>query len=136
MRSRLLLVEDNVLAATAIVLALADHGFDVEVVNLGRQAVGRLIQRSFDVVLIDLTLPDLDGGTLAEMIRSDWPDLPIILTSGYDRPARLAALLESRFTAFLQKPFEIASLLSEIEAQRSGSQRTRTDPRRPRGHFW
>ncbi|HWS72826.1 MAG TPA: response regulator [Thermoanaerobaculia bacterium] len=133
MRRRLLLVEDNVVAAAAIQLALVDQGFDTEVVNLGRQAIGRLIQSRFDAVVIDLTLPDLDGGALAEMIRYDWPDLPMILMSGYDRPARLAPFLENRLTAFLQKPFEITALVSEIELRlsrsRESSGRASTSPR-------
>jgi DNA-binding response OmpR family regulator len=53
--SRLLLVEDNLMAAEAVRSALVDHGFSVQVINVGRQAIGSLIQRPADVVVIDLT---------------------------------------------------------------------------------
>ena len=129
MRRRLLLVEDNEVAASAIQAALADQGFETEVVHLGRQAIGRLIQSPFDAVVIDLTLPDLDGGALAEMIRYDWPELPMILTSGYERPARISCCLENRFTAFLQKPFEITALISEIETRMARSRTTKAAAR-------
>jgi two-component system response regulator PrrA len=118
--SRLLLVEDNLLAAEAVRLALMAHGFTVQVINVGRQAIGSLIQRPADVVVIDLTLPDVDGCALAQMIRKDWPNLPIILTSGYDQPVRLDSFLTNRQTAFIQKPYDIDSLISTIEAQMSG----------------
>ncbi|MCU1228264.1 MAG: hypothetical protein JWO97_1148 [Acidobacteria bacterium] len=117
MGSRLLLVEDNVLAADAVRLALLEYGFIVQVINVGRQAIGSLIQRPADVVVIDLTLPDVDGCALAQMIRQEWPDLPIILTSGYDQPLRLASFLKNRQTAFIQKPYDVAALIETIEAQ-------------------
>jgi len=126
---RLLLVEDDIQAANAIRFALAEYGFEVQTVNVGRQAIGTLIRHQSDAVVIDLTLPDVDGGALAKMIRHDWPDLPIIVVSGYEKPAGLAPLLEQRKTAFLQKPYDIGTLVEAIEARILPTAQTRFSPR-------
>ena len=115
-RANVLLVEDNVGAAQALKLALEAYGFQVEVVHTGRETVGMLIHQKSDVIVVDLTLPDIDGAVVAEMVRRDWPDLPIILTSGYAQPARIADFLGKRNTAFLQKPYTIDALIDAIEA--------------------
>ncbi len=115
MPTRLLLVEDDLLAAQALRYALTEHGFDVEVVSTGRAAIGELIHHQSEVMVIDLTLPDLDGAALTELVRRDWPNLPIVLTSGHERPPRLLPLLANRQTSFLQKPFELTTLIQVIQ---------------------
>ena len=111
---RLLLVEDNAVVAECIRHALAEEQFDVRVVDAGRRVIGEILHRRPDAVILDLTLPDLDGVVVAELVRRDWPDLPIIFTSGHPEPASLAALLRHPHTAFLQKPFEIETLVRAI----------------------
>ncbi|HEX2832878.1 MAG TPA: response regulator [Thermoanaerobaculia bacterium] len=113
---RLLLVEDNVVAANAIASALAEHGIEAHLVYCGREAVGKLIHSEAQAAVIDLTLPDIDGVTVAEIIRRNWPEIPIILTSGHTEPAAAWALLKDGRTAFLQKPFDLDVLLTMIHA--------------------
>ncbi|MGN6184464.1 MAG: response regulator transcription factor [Thermoanaerobaculia bacterium] len=114
---RLLLVEDNEVVAHAIQEALIERGIDVHLVHTGRESIGKLIHCEAQAVIIDLTLPDIDGLDIAEIIRRNWSDIPIILTSGYCEPAGAGALLNDGRTAFLQKPFEVDVLLAMIRAR-------------------
>jgi len=111
---RLLLVEDDVHAADGLKLALDDHGFQVRVVHLGRETVGVLIHEETDVLILDLTLPDIDGAVVGEIVRRGWPDLPIVITSGHEQPERLATLMAGRRIAYLRKPYTIDALIEVI----------------------
>lgn len=133
---RLLLVEDNVVAANAIASALAERGIEAHVVYCGREAVGKLIHSEAQAAVIDLTLPDIDGVTVAEIIRRNWPEIPIILTSGHAEPAAAWALLKDGRTAFLQKPFDLDVMITLIHALvRPAANVTNTPkPSAPAGH--
>jgi DNA-binding response OmpR family regulator len=116
-RIRLLLVEDNVIAGDAVRLALNEYGFDVRVVHAGRDAASALRRHGAEAVVLDLSLPDLHGAVVAEMLRRDWPDLPIVITTGHAKSERLDPLLANPQTAFLQKPYDIADLITLIQSR-------------------
>jgi len=113
---RVLLVEDNPLAADGMCLVLRDHGYHVRVVHHGREALGMVMHYRPDAVIIDVTLPDLDGAIVARAVRNRCPKLPIIFTTGLDRPARLDPMLREPHTALLRKPYAFEDLIAEIEA--------------------
>jgi DNA-binding response OmpR family regulator len=114
---RLLLVEDNIQAARAVQLALLEHGFEVQVIHCGREVPGALAHHQSQVLVLDLTLPDIDGVVVAELVRRDWPHVPLILTTGHQRSALIEPLLRNAQTAFLQKPYEISELVRLIQAR-------------------
>ena len=113
---RLLVVEDNLVAAEGMRLVLKDHGYHVRVVHLGREALGMVMHYHPDAVILDVNLPDLDGAIVARAVREHSPDLPIIFTTGLDRPARLDAMLREPHTSLLRKPYGFDDLIAEIEA--------------------
>jgi DNA-binding response OmpR family regulator len=114
-RIRVLLVEDNDLVAEGLRFALTERGFEVEIIRDGWAAIGWMTTEVPEVIVVDLTLPDLDGLVVAEMARRDWPEMPVIIMSGLEEPISVTALLQNRQTAFLQKPFEVDSLVAAIE---------------------
>jgi len=106
---RVLFVVDNgqwVRAAETLV-----KRFEVEVVELGRKVPERI--RAYDphVLVLDVKLSHLNGLTVAELLRADWPDLPIVFASEDYDPAE-ARLPE--MTAFLPKPYSIGTLTDMI----------------------
>ena len=126
-RIRLLLVEDNVVAGEGVRLALTEYGFDVRVVNAGRDACGALKRHGAQVVVLDLSLPDLHGTVVAEMLRRDKPDLPIIVVSGHAKCDSLDPLLASPNTAFLHKPYSLDELVGLIHSRVSPETNTRRE---------
>jgi CheY-like chemotaxis protein len=114
MRQRVLLVEDNEILAAGISALLVDEGFEVDVIGQGRPVIAMMARRCPDVLVLDLTLPDISGIAVAAAVRRKWPSLPIIFTSGHaELPGLQEALADSR-SAMLQKPFEIQWLLDAI----------------------
>lgn len=112
---RFLLVEDNPVLADGLSWALTDLGHEVSVVALGRQAIGMIQHRLPDAVILDISLPDIDGVLVAEFIRRDHPDLPIVFASGHDgdQPRIIAAVKDSA-TAILRKPYATDTLLETV----------------------
>ncbi len=116
MDTRVLLVEDNETLANGVSLVLRLQGVQVDVIHEGRRAVGLVAHTHPDVVVLDVTLGDIDGMTVAAALRATWPDLPIIFATGDVESQKMrAAQLDSK-TTVLQKPYEIESLMRTIEA--------------------
>lgn len=109
----LLLVEDNEIASLGVALALREEGFRVQAVYTGREVFGLVLHARPDVIILDISLPDLDGLTVAQTIREHWPELPIIFTSGHESSRGTEALLNAR-TSYLRKPYAMAELVVAI----------------------
>jgi DNA-binding response OmpR family regulator len=118
---RFLLVEDDELAAGGVVAGLCAHGHEVMVAHTGREVIGRIIRDRPDVVVMDISLPDLDGVTVTKLIRMDRPTLPVVFTSGYEAYEGLAHAAKNRHTAVLQKPYAIEDLEAAAEGARKGN---------------
>jgi DNA-binding response OmpR family regulator len=79
MVKRLLLVEDDPAIARPLVRALEREGFAVEHLEAGEPAIARVDAGDIDLVVLDLTLPDLDGLDVCRQIRASHPALPIVM---------------------------------------------------------
>ena len=79
----ILLVDDDERLRTAAGKVLASEGFRVAAVESGRQALERLKQASFAVVVCDLRLPDVDGIALLQEMRTLRPDLEVVMLTGH-----------------------------------------------------
>ncbi|MGC3991412.1 MAG: response regulator [Chthoniobacteraceae bacterium] len=113
---RILLADDELPLRVAGKSALQHFGFEVELAVNGRQTVD-LVQAdptAYRALVLDLTMPVLDGGTAFQAIRASYPELPILLVSGYAED-RVRPLLEPGSpTLFLHKPFTISTLAIKI----------------------
>ncbi len=116
----ILFVEDESLSRRAFAQILRSKGYQVaeaqngvealEVLNTGTEV---LTKKAFDLVITDLVLPGLHGVNLIHQIRARWPNMPIIVTSGYlsDGPGKV--ILEG-FAEFIQKPVDPAALIAAV----------------------
>ncbi len=112
---RLLLVEDNRQSARFMQRLLTAAGYEVVHTMYGLEATALARQDSFDAVLLDFDLPDVDGIQVCQMLRLDALALPIIaVTSDSDRITRKKAEAAG-FDAFVAKPVHIQELLSTLQ---------------------
>jgi two-component system cell cycle sensor histidine kinase/response regulator CckA len=121
-RPRILLVEDEMAVREMLADGLAMHGFDVVSAETAEQAELLAREQTFDLLLSDIDLPGQNGAELAASLRNRFPDLAIVLMSGYpDDGAIAAAGLDGQ--AVLRKPFSLANLVSRIRDTLSGPRR-------------
>ena len=111
-QATVLLVDDEEMIREAVTAILEALGLTVLTAADGREAL-EIVQRrdmSVDVVLMDLTMPHMDGREAFQAIRRIHPDLPIILSSGYNEHESLQDFMGRGLAAFLQKPYTLATL--------------------------
>lgn len=108
-----LVVDDDARVREVIQWALEDEGFEVETAADGLQAVARGTARRPDLVLLDLTLPGLNGYRVAHDLRAaHGSGLPILAMTADGRAEAKAA--RAGAYAFVRKPFELAELIGSI----------------------
>jgi CheY-like chemotaxis protein len=116
-KSRILIVEDFEENRTALTLILKYAGFVVIEVENGRQAIEAVRQEEPDLVLMDVTLPVIDGLQATREIRRDekFERLPIIIFSAHDSDEIRRQAAEAGGSEYISKPFEISELKKLID---------------------
>ena len=111
-----LLVEDEPFVRQVVAKALASVGFAVLVAKDGEEAVELFRQRQAEICLVlsDLTMPRMDGWETMAALRQLAPDLPVILSSGYNEARVMAGHHAEQPQAFLSKPYEYDELIGAI----------------------
>ncbi len=120
--ARVLVVDDEEAVREAAQLSLERVGYRVATAASGAEAVTRLREdpSAFDLVLLDLTMPDLGGEGTFRALRRLRADLPVLLTSGYDASEAARRMRVEGLWAFLPKPFDpdtLAARVAEILAE-------------------
>ena len=113
---KILLIEDDMDLGNGIRIALADQGMDVTWVRQLGDAQRQVEQRGFDLLLLDLGLPDGDGMSLLAALRREREGVPILILSARDALADRLQGLDTGADDYLVKPFELAELLSRVRA--------------------
>ncbi len=118
---RVLVAEDNPVNAFMAVRMIESLGHRGEVVGTGRQAVDALVEDGFDVVLMDLQMPEMDGEEATRLIRaaergSD-RHVRILAVTAQTRPQDLEQCLDAGMDGFLAKPFSLRALREALEGE-------------------
>lgn len=112
---RLLLVEDDDLVAAGLTTLLELEGFTVLTIDRGLAVVEAIRSFKPHAVILDLTLPDLDGIEVFRRLRKRWPDLPVVFSTGNGSSVNLTAALKNVRVELLRKPYEIKELLAALQ---------------------
>jgi DNA-binding response OmpR family regulator len=114
---RILIVEDDVSLAGFLGGELEAQGFAVEQIHDGEEALRALeAKRRFDLLLLDLNLPKLDGISLIQRLRPTQPRLPVLVLTARSRVEDKVKALESGADDCLTKPFSLIELLARVQA--------------------
>jgi two-component system, OmpR family, KDP operon response regulator KdpE len=108
-------VDDEPQIRRLLTVSLSSRGFRVETVATGAQTIERLGSEAYDVILLDLGLPDMDGVQVCREIRQ-WLQIPIIVISVREGEADKVAALDVGADDYVTKPFGIDELLARIRA--------------------
>lgn len=113
---RILLVEDNIKLASGVAEVLAKSGFHVDTVDNGADADAALAASSFDLVILDLSLPDMDGLDVLRNMRNRAITIPVLVVTARGRLDDRVRGLDLGADDYLTKPFEIEELEARIRA--------------------
>jgi CheY-like chemotaxis protein len=120
--ARILVVDDDQAIRTVAKTVLELHGHQAEIVADGRDGLRKLETESYDLLIVDIFMPGMDGLETIRLVNERKPDLPIIVISGQafrsasgQSPDFLSMATKLGATQSLQKPFRSQELLSAVE---------------------
>jgi PAS domain S-box-containing protein len=123
-RLRCLVVEDNAVNQKLVRRMLGLAGYEVEIVASGGEAIGRALAGGFDVILMDIQMPDMDGLQVTMAIRerekAAGTRVPILAMTAHAMRGDREICLEAGMDGYLSKPLRMDVLIEEIEAAASG----------------
>jgi two-component system KDP operon response regulator KdpE len=123
-----LVVDDEPQIRRALRLVLRANGYDVTEVGAGEDAMDALATATYDLLILDLMLPDLDGVEVCRRVRQ-WSELPVVVLSAYGDEELKVRALDEGADDFVTKPFSAPELLARMRsALRRVSVATPTEP--------
>ncbi|MBU0741919.1 response regulator [bacterium] len=117
---KILLVDDEEELVTTMVERLEFRGLAAAAATSGADALSQLRRERFDVVVIDLKMPGMDGLSLRDLIAVEFPGILVLMATGHGSDAASAAALPEGGEEVLLKPFSIEVLIDLIERKRRG----------------
>ncbi|WP_024954738.1 response regulator transcription factor [Sulfurospirillum arcachonense] len=113
---RILILEDNVTLAMGLKKTLCSEGYAVDVFHDGEEGASVLEYQEYDLLLLDLGLPSIDGIEILKRIRKNQKKIPVIIISARDKLDQKVLGLESGADDYLCKPFERAEVIARVHA--------------------
>ncbi len=114
-RARVLVVEDEEAIAQGLVFNLERKGYEVESVADGAEALARIRAERWDLVLLDVRLPGIDGFDLCQRLRREGNFTPILMLTARTQPDDVIFGLKMGADDYVVKPFDLAHLLARVE---------------------
>lgn len=122
--ARILIVEDEEIIARFVTLELEHEGYQVEHAADGRTAVDLALERDYDLILLDVLLPQLNGMEVLRRVRKH-KDVPVIMVTARDAVMDKVAGLDAGADDYLTKPFAIEELFARIRVALKRSEAVR-----------
>lgn len=122
--ARILIVEDEEKIARFVTLELEHEGYQVEHAADGRTAVDLALERNYDLILLDVLLPQLNGMEVLRRVRKH-KDVPVIMVTARDAVMDKVAGLDAGADDYLTKPFAIEELFARIRVALKRSEAVR-----------
>lgn len=113
---KILLLEDDVSLIDGLVYSLERNGFSLDVVRTVKDAENYLSKHEYDLLLLDVTLPDGTGFEVCESVRKTGSGVPIIFLTAADEEINIIRGLDSGGDDYITKPFKLGELCSRINA--------------------
>ena len=117
---RVLIVDDEASLRRQLMVGLAQHGYEVDECEEGLPALTKIKtaksrQNPFGFVILDVRLPDIDGLKILSVLKATYPELPVVVITGYGNEDTVNTVQSREGSAYLDKPFEMETLVSELE---------------------
>jgi DNA-binding NtrC family response regulator len=113
--ARILVIDDEAIVCRNCKRMLADEGYEVETTVSGLEALEILKREDFDIVLVDLKMPEIGGMELLEAVRESYPDIEVIIITGYSTVKSAVEAIKKGAFDYVPKPFTSGELLVTVE---------------------
>jgi DNA-binding NtrC family response regulator len=114
---KILIIDDDDNIRKVLVAILEDEGYNVESVGTAREAIERTKERFYNIALIDIRLPDMEGIELLTKIRDTTPKIRKVILTGYPTLQNAVDAVNKGANAYILKPFDVGKVLKTIKEQ-------------------
>ena len=114
-KDSILIVDDDPGTCRMLALMLGKKGYETEIAGTGREAIEKAQQRFFNLALLDIRLPEMDGVELISHLREMHPDIVVIMVTGYASLENAVRALNEGASAYLTKPLDMDRVLAIVK---------------------
>lgn len=115
--ARILIVDDDESIRKTLSLILEEEGYTVDMAQNGKEAIKKSQAKLYNLALIDIRLPDMEGTELLTRIKETTPRMRKIIVTGYPTLQNAVEAVNRRADAYVMKPFDVDRVLSAIKDQ-------------------
>jgi DNA-binding NtrC family response regulator len=115
--ARILVVDDDESIRKTLAIILGEQGYQVDTAENGKEAVSKSITKVYNLALIDIRLPDMEGIELLTRMRDTIPRMRKIIITGYPTISNAIDAVNRRADAYVLKPFKMDKVLETIKEQ-------------------
>ncbi len=115
MGKRVLVIDDEAIVRVSCQRVLEPEGFEVDVTARGDEALEMMQSKQYDVVLTDLKMPDMDGLEVLKEIKKRWPEVQVIIITGYGTISTAVQAIKLGAYDYIEKPFTPEDILNVVK---------------------
>ncbi len=116
-KSRILIIDDDENIRKVVAAILRDTGYVVDLAETGAQAIAKTGQTAYNLLLIDIRLPDMEGTELLTKVHETVPKIRKIIVTGYPTLQNAVSSINNGADGYLVKPFDVDKMLEIIQKQ-------------------
>lgn len=113
MTTKIIVIDDDTAVTDLLSVLLKSHGFDVTATNSSSEGLGFIRENEYDLIILDLMMPDMDGWEICRAVR-EFSQTPIIVLSALNDPSMVASVLDAGADDYLTKPTPSRVLVAHI----------------------
>ena len=114
-KAKIMVIDDEPIVLKSCDRILSEEGYDVQTVQTGTEGIQRLTKEKFDIVLTDLKMPDISGMDILERIIESYPDLVVIMITGYSTVQTAVEAMKLGAYDYVPKPFTPEELIEAVD---------------------
>jgi DNA-binding NtrC family response regulator len=115
--AKILVVDDDETIRKTMKAILEDEGYIVDLASTGKEAIGKTEKTVYNLALLDIRLPDMEGVELLKLMKDTVPRTRKIMVTGYPSVQNAIAAVNKQADAYLVKPVDIENLLETVKKQ-------------------
>lgn len=127
MKLKILIADDEEITLKHLTYALEKDGYEIVAVKNGLDALKKIEGEEFDILIADIKMPGIDGITLLSKVKDNYPDIDVIIVTGFGSIESAVNAMTKGATDYITKPFNLEELdlkIKKIEEKKDWKKRT------------
>ncbi len=116
-QTRILVIDDDENITKVVSAILKDQGYSVDIAGTGTEAIKKTQTNHYDLMLVDIRLPDMEGTEVIIRVRDTTPKIRKIIVTGYPTLQNAVTAVNRGADAYIMKPFDVEKMLATVKEQ-------------------